>query len=51
MCEKCSDMDDRITRYQRIVDRISDELTIVRIKHLITRLVEEKAQLHPGQEV
>lgn len=50
MCEKCNDMNNAIARYQRLAAGINDELTISRIKHLITQLLQQKALLHPNPE-
>jgi hypothetical protein len=49
MCEKCSEIDKSIERYQRILLSISDQVTVDRAKELIAELQAQKAALHPEQ--
>ncbi len=48
MCEKCRDLDQRIERYNRIAQGITDQWTVDRIKLLIDEMRNQKAQLHPS---
>ena len=50
MCEKCRELDDKIERYSRIAQSITDELTVEGIKHLIDELRAEKDRLHPNEQ-
>ena len=50
MCDKCTELDERIERCLRISSSINDQLTIDRIKELIENLRAQKAALHPDQE-
>jgi hypothetical protein len=50
MCDKCTELDDRIERYLRISSSINDQLTIDRIKELIEDVRAQKAALHPDQD-
>jgi hypothetical protein len=49
MCEKCTDIDNTIERYRRILLAIGDQLTIDRTKEMIADLQAQKAALHPEQ--
>jgi hypothetical protein len=49
MCDKCTELDERIERYLGISSS-NDQLTIDRIKELIEDLRAQKAALHPDQE-
>jgi hypothetical protein len=46
MCDKCDQIDERMTRYRRIAASIHDELTIERILELVKELEDRKAALH-----
>ena len=50
MCDKCVELDDKIDHYQRIASKITDQLTIDRIKELIAQLESQKAAFHPEKE-
>jgi hypothetical protein len=50
MCEKCRELDDKIERYSRIAQSITDEWTVERIKVLIDELNAEKERLHPKEQ-
>jgi len=49
MCDKCTDIDNTIERYRRILLAIGDQLTIDRTKEMIADLQAQKAALHPEQ--
>jgi hypothetical protein len=49
MCDKCAELNERIEHYRRITGSISDEITISRIKELVSKLETQKAELHPEQ--
>jgi hypothetical protein len=50
MCEKCSEIDKTIARYQRVLLAIDDRITVDRTKELIAELQAQKAELHPEPE-
>jgi hypothetical protein len=50
MCDKCTELDDKIEHYRRIASSINDQLTVDRIKVAIAKLEAQKAALHPEQE-
>jgi flagellar motility protein MotE (MotC chaperone) len=47
MCEKCEELDEKISHYERIRASIGDQLTVDRIKELMEQMKAEKAALHP----
>ena len=47
MCEKCTELDDKIAHYKRISSHVTDQLTSDGIADLIKKLEAEKAALHP----
>jgi hypothetical protein len=47
MCEKCDEIDKTIQRYRNIQRTILDQVTIDRVKELISDLQAQKATLHP----
>jgi hypothetical protein len=47
MCEKCTEIDQMIERYRRILLSISDQVTVDRTRQLIADLRDQKAALHP----
>jgi hypothetical protein len=50
MCNKCTELDDKIAHYKRISTCITDRLTLDRIKELLQQMKAEKSALHPKQE-
>jgi len=50
MCDKCVELDGKIEHYRWIASKITDQLTLDRIKVLIAQLESRKAALHPAQE-
>jgi hypothetical protein len=50
MCEKCSELDDRIAHYVRLGSRITDKLTSEAIVELVERMKAEKVALHSESE-
>jgi hypothetical protein len=50
MCDKCTELDDKIEHYRRIASSINDQFTVDRIKVLIAELEAQKAALHPEQK-
>ncbi len=49
MCDKCKEIDEKIEHYQKLLLGIGDQLTVARIKSLITDLRAQKTALHPEQ--
>ena len=50
MCDKCTELDEKIDHYRRISRSITDQLTIDRINEVIAKYEAQKAALHPDQE-
>lgn len=50
MCEKCSELDEKIEHYRRIAPRITDKMTLESIAELVAELLAKKAELHPGEQ-
>jgi hypothetical protein len=50
MCEKCVAIDRKIEHYERLYLSITDQITIERIKALVTEMKAQKADLHPDQQ-
>ena len=50
MCDRCTELDERLRRYRKISDSINDQLTIDRIKGMIDDLEAQKVALHPEQK-
>jgi hypothetical protein len=46
MCDKCTELDERIEHYRVLLVRITDPQTVEAIAALIDRLRQEKAALH-----
>jgi len=46
---KCTEIDQMIERYRRILLSISDQITVDRTRQLIADLRAQKAALHPEQ--
>lgn len=46
MCEKCEDLDKKITRYTEFLRQRLDNLTSERIKEAIREMRQHKAALH-----
>jgi hypothetical protein len=51
MCGTCKSIDDEITRYRLLGDKITDQQTLNGISLLIEKMEGQKRQLHPGQYV
>lgn len=49
MCNKCEELDQKITRYRRFVTGLFDPLTDERITGLIEGLERQKENLHSAQ--
>jgi hypothetical protein len=49
MCDKCTELDDKIEHYKRISTYVTDQLTLDGIAGLIKRIRAEKAALHSEQ--
>jgi hypothetical protein len=47
MCEKCTELDEKIEHYRRFASYPFDPLTTERIKDLIAELEQQKKALHP----
>jgi hypothetical protein len=50
MCEKCTELDNKIERYHKLSVSISDRQVLDGIKALITEMQAQKAALHPEQK-
>ena len=50
MCNKCTELDNKIEHYRRILLAIGDQITDDRIKSLIADLQAQKTTLHPEQK-
>ena len=50
MCEKCIEIDEKVIRFRRIVDRFTDQQTVEGLTAAIAELLQEKAGLHPEQQ-
>ncbi|MHC2576546.1 hypothetical protein ACVI1J_001744 [Bradyrhizobium diazoefficiens] len=46
MCEKCTEIDEKIVRFKRIIDRFTDRQTVDGLTEAIAELQAEKAKLH-----
>lgn len=49
MCERCTELDDKIEHYRRISTYVTDQLTLEGIAGLIKQIRAEKAALHPDR--
>jgi len=49
MCNKCTELDDKIEHYKRIATYVTDQLTLDGIAGLIKQMTTEKAALHAEQ--
>jgi hypothetical protein len=47
MCDKCTELDKRIEKYQRMAATILDQVTIERMQAAVQRLEAETKALHP----
>jgi hypothetical protein len=47
MCEKCIELDDKISHYERLSSMITDEQTLRNLKQAVECLEAKKASLHP----
>ena len=47
--DKCEELDQKIARYVRILDRVTDLLFVENVRKLIDEAEAEKASLHPVQ--
>jgi hypothetical protein len=50
MCDRCTEIDEKITHYRALSDRLLDQPMLDRIEGLITDLLALKELLHPKQE-
>ena len=50
VCDKCEEIDERITRYHRLMRQITDQQFVERTKAMIAELEAHKKALHPEQE-
>ena len=46
MCEKCSDIDAKLARYEQLATMVIDHGALESIKRLIANLVAERGHLH-----
>jgi hypothetical protein len=49
MCDKCAEIDDKISHFRRMLPLITDQPILDGIKQLIEKLKAQKAALHPEQ--
>ena len=49
MCEKCTELDKAIARYQNVQRFILDKVTVDRAIALIAELEHQKLAFHPGE--
>lgn len=49
MCEKCNEIDEKIFRFRRIVQRFTDRQTVDGLTTAIAELLTERSKLHPDQ--
>jgi hypothetical protein len=47
MCWKCAELDRRIDHLRRMVEQVSDTMTIEAAKQMVEKMEAEKAKLHP----
>ena len=47
MCEKCTELDEKITHYRRFTTSAFDSVTTERIQHLIDDLQQTRDSMHP----
>jgi len=47
MCEKCTELDEKITHYRRFTTSAFDSVTTERIQHLIDGLQQTRDSMHP----
>jgi hypothetical protein len=50
MCDKCTELDQKIAHFQMLAERIWDPLTVEGLKNLIEERRNQKAALHPEQQ-
>jgi hypothetical protein len=50
MCDECVKLDQKIERYRRMIERISDPLTTEGVGKLIEDMQAQKAALHPEKD-
>jgi hypothetical protein len=50
MCWKCQEIDLVILHYRTLGARVTDQLTLDGLQHLIDKLEAEKSALHPEEE-
>jgi hypothetical protein len=50
MCDKCTEIDEKIAHYRTLSQRILDSSTLERIEALVADLLAFKELLHPKQE-
>lgn len=48
MCEKCTELDRKITYYKGLQSRVTDQITLDGIARLIAELLAKKSELHLG---
>ena len=50
MCDKCTELDDKIEHYRLLASRVDDRPLLDGIAGLIQQMQERKAALHPKEE-
>jgi hypothetical protein len=49
MCERCREINERVAHYQLSAARLTDRQALEGIQHIIGKLEQEKAALHPSR--
>jgi hypothetical protein len=50
MCDKCTDIDEKVAHYSDLASRLLDQLVLERLEALIADLLRAKETLHPKAE-
>ncbi|GKQ53200.1 hypothetical protein [Bradyrhizobium sp. Ce-3] len=50
MCEKCTELDDKIAHLKALSARMTDEMTLEGMAVLTKRYQVQKSELHPGKD-
>jgi len=49
MCDRCREIEEKVAHYRQLAAHMSDRQTLDGIQHIINKLEQEKATLHPPQ--
>jgi hypothetical protein len=50
MCDTCSQLNEKIAHYRKVMSAMTDQLTVERIAALVAELEAQVAALHPKPE-